>query len=185
MDLVELLGVIQTALGGRGVHAVIGAVARNAWAPPRATTDLDLTVAAKSDALQALAAALGAVGYQQVRDQRAEPGDSLPDIVVFRSASGRPRQVDVLVAKTRFEEEVIRRAELVEVGSAKVPVASPEDLIVYKLLADRPRDRDDIRAILRTQERAGRQFDWEYVERWTVFWQIGDRLRRLRAERGE
>lgn len=63
-----------------------------------------------------------------------------------------------------------------------MPVASPEDLVVYKLLADRPRDREDIRAILRTQQRTARRFDWEHVERWVAFWQIAERLERLRTD---
>jgi hypothetical protein len=55
-------------------------------------------------------------------------------------------------------------------------------LVVYKLLADRPRGRDDVRAVLRTQRRAARSFDWARVERWAEFWQIAERLHRLRAD---
>lgn len=56
-----------------------------------------------------------------------------------------------------------------------------EDLIVDKLIADRPRDREDIRAVLSTQEREGRAIDWSYLERWTKFWEIEARLARLRS----
>jgi hypothetical protein len=55
---------------------------------------------------------------------------------------------------------------------------------VYKLVADRARDRDDISAILRTQRRAGREIDWVYVERWAGFWSVLDRLAALRAQEG-
>ena len=70
---------------------------------------------------------------------------------------------------------MLRRAA-VEIAGVTIPVATPEDLIVYKLIADRPRDRDDVLAILRTQARAGRALDWAYVERWTRFWNVSDRL---------
>ena len=76
---------------------------------------------------------------------------------------------------------MIARAERVAIGPCDIPVVSPEDLVVYRLLADRPRDREDVRAVLRTQARTARAFDWGHVERWAGFWQIGDRLDRLRA----
>jgi len=181
VTLEELLATVVCAAPSRS-YAIIGAVARNAWAPPRATTDIDITVAADADTLRAISEALGSVGYREARAHRTDPIDSLPDILIFRSAAGRPRQLDVLVAKTPFEHSVLERAVLIAVGRVEVPVASPEDLVVYKLLADRPRDREDVRAILRTQERAARPFDWSYVERWAAFWQIADRLARLRSD---
>lgn len=182
MTLVEVLGAVNTAAGARGAFAIIGAVARNAWAPPRATTDLDLTVVADAAVLARIDDCLTRLGYRAVREQRADPAETLPDIKIFRCEDAELRQVDFLVAKTPFEEEVLRRAPLVDVGPIQVPVASPEDVIVYKLLADRLRDRDDIAAILRTLRRAARSLDWRHVERWVRFWRIEDRLARLREQ---
>jgi predicted nucleotidyltransferase len=181
--LTDVLSALLDAAGARG-FALIGAVARNAWAPPRATTDLDVAIAASSDVLESVERALTALGYEPVRSHRADPGDALADLVVLRAAKGGLRQVDLLVAKTAFENEVLRRAVRVEIGGVEAPVATPEDLIVYKLVADRPRDRDDIAAILGTQSRAGREIDWAYVERWAGFWSVLDRLAALRATEG-
>jgi hypothetical protein len=89
------------------------------------------------DVLGAVQAAAGAPGQH-----RADPADAFPDIEIFRSEQAEPRQVDLLIAKTPFEEDVLRRAPFIEVGTLQAPVASAEDLIVYKLLADRPRGRD-------------------------------------------
>lgn len=180
MSLVDVLAALGDAVGEQS-FAVIGAVARNAWAPPRATTDLDLTIAARPETLLAIDNTLRARGYRRVRQQQVDPADPLPDIVIFRAEHLDLRQVDLLLAKTAFEEEVIRRAERVWIGACGAPIASPEDLIVYKLLADRPRDREDIRAVLETQARTARALDWAHVERWVSFWQIDDRLHRLRA----
>lgn len=182
MTVVGVLRALQGAAGQHGQWAIIGAVARNAWAPPRATTDLDLVVVADQSTLTAIAQALESLGYTQVREQRAEAGDPLPDILVFRTEDSELRQVDLLVAKTPFEDDVLRRAEIITCEDSRLPVAGPEGIVVYKLLADRPRDREDIRAILRTQARAARPFDWSYVRRWSEFWKILDRLDRLRAE---
>lgn len=185
MNLLDVFGAVREAVGRPGAFAIIGAVARNAWAPPRATTDLDLTVQGDADLLVRVDEALSGLGYRLVREQRADPADDLPDIKILRCEDAELRQVDILVAKTPFEEEVLRRAAMVEVGSIEVPVATPEDLIVYKLLADRPRDREDVRAVVRTLARGARPLDWGHVERWARFWRIEDRLRLLRDALGD
>jgi hypothetical protein len=182
VSIIAVLRTLQATAGQHGQWAIIGAVARNAWAPPRATTDLDLVVVADHATLVAIAGALESLGYSRVREQRAEAGDPFPDIIVFRAEETDLRQVDVLVAKTSFEDDVLRRAETITLEEVRLPVASPEGIVVYKLLADRSRDREDIRAILSTQARAARPFDWSYVERWSEFWRMRDRLDRLRAE---
>jgi len=79
------------AAADAGLVAVIGAVARNAWAPPRATTDLDLSVAATATVVGALGAALTALEYSCVRQHRADAADALPDLLSsFAPTTPRP-----------------------------------------------------------------------------------------------
>ncbi len=66
----------------------------------------------------------------------------------------------------------------------KVSVVSPEDLIVYKLLAGRPQDRLDILAMLDAFAAGERVIDWSYIEHWCDVWEARDALARLRAELG-
>lgn len=182
-DPAELLAALGEALAEHpGAYALIGANARNAWAPPRATTDLDLAIAADATVLGIVQGTFEAHGYEAVRTHRADPDDTLADLVVLRSAKGSPRQIDLLVAKTAFEAEVLERSVPVEMGGVRVAVATPEDLIVYKLIAHRPRDREDIDAIRRTQARSGRPLDRAYIERWARFWGVADRLASLEPD---
>ena len=46
-----------------------------------------------------------------------------------------------------FENEMVERSILVETGSIKVRLPTPEDLIILKAIAHRPKDLEDIRAI--------------------------------------
>ncbi len=179
MDEASLLRALHSGLAGHD-YALIGAAARNAWAPPRATTDVDLSLAASASAIAALDSPLQSLGYVRVRQQQVDPSDPLPDIIVFRAP--RQPQLDVLMAKTPFEREALARAVPCQIAGEAVPVATPEDLIVYKLIADRERDRDDIRAVVRTQSRAGRSVDWAYVETWAARWGISDRAARARRD---
>jgi hypothetical protein len=52
-----------------------------------------------------------------------------------------------------FEEEMITRARRHRVGPISIPLPSPEDLIVTKAIAHRPRDMADIESILEANPR--------------------------------
>ncbi len=60
--------------------------------------------------------------------------------------------LDVVLAGPGLEELFLDRAREVEVAGTKIPVISPEDLIVTKILAGRPKDIDDVRGILRERK---------------------------------
>lgn len=169
------------AAGGDEV-AVIGAHARNAWAPPRATTDLDLVVSTEPEVLRRLDAELQSLGYACVRKQSIDPTEATADLYIYRSEHGDLRQIDLLVAKTAFEAQALAHAVSISIGDLALRVVRPEDLIVYKLLANRPRDRDDIEAVLRAQDRTPRAIDWSHIREWSRYWGIEDRLDRYRAD---
>ena len=80
--------------------------------------------------------------------------------------------LEVQTAKTDFQREVVRRAAVSDDG---VRVASPEDLIVLKLIANRPKDQVDLLALAALGD-----LDWAYVERWADAWGVREVLERLR-----
>ena len=55
--------------------------------------------------------------------------------------------LDLLFADDALSREVLRRATPVEIDGVPIPVASPEDLILMKLDANRPTDLDDVIAL--------------------------------------
>lgn len=181
MSIVDVTRALSGAVAPAAL-AVIGAVARNAWAAPRATTDLDLCIAAASEPLRAVEEALDRLGYRRVRCQQTDPADAQPDLLVFRKDDASLRQVDLLPAKTLFEREALARATPVDLAGVAMRVISPEDLVVYKLIAFRPRDREDILAVARARARAGHGIDWAYVSRWASQWAIDDRLATIRRD---
>lgn len=46
-----------------------------------------------------------------------------------------------------LESQILSRARLIDLGDVSVPVATPEDLIISKVVAGRPQDIEDIRAL--------------------------------------
>jgi hypothetical protein len=147
-ELFASLGRVFDALGLRWY--VIGAQAASFHGAARLTADVDVTVALASTSVADLIAALTA-------------GDFAPRVVdaidfaerthVVPTVHGPTRiPVDVVIAGPGLEEEFLHRAEIHHLGDARVPVASAEDLLVMKVLAGRPKDIEDVGAVLRARQ---------------------------------
>jgi hypothetical protein len=181
LDIPGLLLAARAAVEEAGLaFAVIGGCARNAYAEPRATKDVDLVVEVDADRYSLLEEALARRGFHCATavGDRDEP---VPDLCLYRDGEGR--RVDVLFAHTSLERSALARSEPREpYAGVEIAVVSPEDLMVYKLIADRPQDRADIAAVVGALTLAGRAIDWSYVERWCDEWDVRARLDRVRAE---
>ncbi len=181
-ELSELLRCSLEALDeARARYALMGGCARNAYAEPRATKDVDFVVEVDRVRYEALVEALAARGFRAAT--AVGRGDDVPDLILFRDPTGR--RIDLLFAHTAFESEALERAHVIEAThDVLAPVVTPEDLIVYKVLADRPQDRVDILDVVRGVERRGGRIEWEYGRRWCEAWEVSARLARLREELG-
>ena len=189
-DLVATLANVVDLLEAAGIgYVLIGGVAKAAWGRARATRDIDIAVSADVATLEDLKARLGTQGFSVTDSVGGDAGDTRPDIFVARRGSGVP--IDVLVAKTPFEQEAVARGVRVRLLGCTLRVATAEDLVFYKLLAGRPRDRDDVLDIVSTQLSATRPFDWEHLTRLAREWDVEATLEEIRhaaqqllAERG-
>ncbi len=142
---------------------LIGALAANVYRlVPRFTTDVDFL----TRSLVGLAESIEADGFE-VRTL-ADPGEA-PYVAFIRGSGIR---VDVVAAQTDYQLEAIDRA-----GDGVLTV---EDVIVHKLIAWRPRDRDDVDQILA----AGHALDHVYLDRWIAAWHVEDRWREARRRFG-
>lgn len=134
--------------------AVAGAFAALRYrAEQRATTDADLLVEWRDDLVPSLEAA----GYEL--DVIAMPGDH-PHLLMSRQPDKGP--IDFIVPAEPYQELALDR------GAANGHVLTVEDVIVHKLIAWRPKDRDDIASILA----AGHPIDEAYVEHWAAEWDV-------------
>jgi hypothetical protein len=134
---------------------VAGAVAALEYrATKRTTTDLDILVSWNPE----LVAQLIAAGF----DVRVFEDEGQPHLLRARNSVCA---VDFIIAGTDYQAIAIERA--------RDHLLAVEDVLVHKLIAWRPRDRDDVRSILST----GMAFDREYVQRWASEWGVEDRWR--------
>jgi hypothetical protein len=156
-------------------HALIGAHAVIAWSLPRATADFDFIVAASRDSIATLRAALESQGLRIHRLQNPS-ASSGPDFVQLKTAD-QLLQVDLQTAKTEFQDLIIARAVADE--RYGISVASPEDIVVLKLLAMRGKDQRDIHVLI---EARGDTLDWAYIEHWAEVWDVVKELRIFRPK---
>jgi hypothetical protein len=137
---------------------VFGAQAVTVWGIPRMSADLDLTAQLEPDQVSRFVRELEASGFTlRVQDPEVfvERTRVLP---LVHASSGL--LVDVVLSGPGIEEEFHRRAIALDLAGAQVPFISPEDLIVTKILAGRPKDIDDVHGVLRTR---GSTLDLELV----------------------
>src|SRR4029077_14675004 len=130
---------------------VVGGVAVSIQGRARYTRDLDALVVvhhAKWPKFASRATTFGFVG--RVADV-LEFASQTRMVLLQHKASGIP--VDISLGSLDFEEELIARAPIVRRGRLKVPVAAPEDRIILKAVAQRPRDLGDIDSILEAHPR--------------------------------
>jgi hypothetical protein len=169
---------LSAAMQRRDVpHVVVGGLAIAAWARPRATVDIDLVVpesalSAVRDAARAagvLQTGARAVAFKRLRLVRMIAPDDL---------AGEPIAVDVLLLPAALEKVVIERSISAKLGDRVLSIASPEDVIVLKLLRDSEQDRADIWAIL-SERRVSRR----YIEGWARRLRVLGRWRRFTSRR--
>jgi Nucleotidyl transferase of unknown function (DUF2204) len=126
--------------------AIIGGVAVIANGVPRSTVDIDATVSAQAVEPERLAAALARHDIVPRIDGAVEFARTRHVFLAEHRPSGVP--VDVSLAWLPFEEEAIAAAEPRDFAGVRTRVARPEDLVIYKMVAARPRDLDDVEGLL-------------------------------------
>jgi hypothetical protein len=143
----EALDAVRQALDEiEAPSMIIGGVAVIALGVPRLTVDIDATVAAVALDLERLVDLLGRHGIHA----------RIPDALAFaraqqvflcvHEASGTP--VDISLAWLPFEDDALRLRQTCDYAGVPIHVPRPEDLLIYKLIAARPRDIEDAEGLL-------------------------------------
>jgi len=139
-DLAEVLSQLPAAA------MLIGGLAVIARGFPRTTRDIDVTVRGGEVDLADLLRAFERGGFEaRIADAVAFAGRS--QVLLLRHAATQI-ELDVSLGWLSFELEAIAAAEPLTIGGVRLPVARAEDLVVYKAVAWRPQDQQDIERLL-------------------------------------
>jgi hypothetical protein len=146
--LVRAIADLLAALKSVGApHMIIGGLAVIARGVVRHTDDADATVWAADVDVPGLLRALRAHGIVgRIPDVESFAAQSQVLLLVHQP-SGVP--MDVSLAWLPFERDALARAQTVTVQGVAIPMATAQDLIVYKTIAWRERDQRDVEDLLR------------------------------------
>lgn len=137
-------------------YAVIGGIANQRWGVPRLTHDVDIKVLVPNLDYSTIRTALRADFAERGRPH--VPLNPLVVDVVIGEAT-----VDFLLAIPGYDEQVVTRAVQHELDDLSIWLCLPEDLIVQKAVAGRPKDWVDIEGILVEQHG---KLNLAYLEDW-------------------
>ncbi len=137
----------------------IGGIAVAVWGEPRLTRDIDIKIQLHRDERARLSQLLrGLTPLQE------DPDESFRrfGLAFFQDASGI--RLDIMLADTIFDETALERACDIEISAGKrIRVCTAEDLVIYKMLSTRSKDRYDAASVIRRQ---GETLDRTYIEGW-------------------
>jgi hypothetical protein len=138
-------------------HQFGGAIALAWYRNPRATTDIDVNVTLSPADAEPLLGALSHLGVRISAEDRA---------LIKRDGQARLNwdgsYLDVFFATLELHSEMAKSAREVDFGPVRIPILSPEHLIVCKAVFDRPKDWVDIEEIVAW----GTEVDRQLVLRW-------------------
>ena len=159
-DPIDVASRLADALERDGLpYAIGGALAHGYWGVPRGTLDVDVNIFVTSDDVEAVLGALVSIGCEvdaeESRKRAAKRGD-------LEAWLGEVR-IDVFLSSIPAHELARKRIAWVTLGDReRTPILSAEDVVFFKLLFWRSKDKADIESILAS--RLG-SFDIEYVKR--------------------
>jgi predicted nucleotidyltransferase len=157
-DLEQTLIELASKLKEGGIsYMVIGGIANAVWGEPRVTLDIDVTIWVPVSEASKIVSLLEALCRPLVPD----PADFVQRTSVLPMQAKGDVRIDLIFGSLPFEKEAIERAVEVEVGETSVRFATPEDLIITKIVSERQRDADDVRAILSRQRS---RLDFTYLD---------------------
>ncbi len=146
-DVLADLGRGLAALGARWF--LFGAQAAILHGAARLSADVDVTVDLGARASGELVSVLTREGFALRVADAAGFVEATRVLPLVHRASRMP--VDVVLAGPGLEEQFFARAREQLVGHVRVPVVSAEDLVAMKILAGRPRDVEDVTAVIRAR----------------------------------
>jgi hypothetical protein len=125
---------------------VIGGVAVIAHGVKRLTTDVDAVIQGSAVDIAVLLRTL-ARSRIEPRIERVE-SFARENLVLLMRHAETGVELDISLGFTAFEIEALAARQRIRFGTVLAPMATPEDLIIFKALAARPKDVGDATALL-------------------------------------
>ena len=138
----DAFGYLEAA---RVPYLVVGGLAVIVLGEPRTTGDADAIVYLGPDDAETLIRKAQSAGFEPDVNREVERLRQTGTICLKRS----PFHLDLILASLPFEHEALRRARPRKLFGKSVPFPTPEDLLLFKVLAGRDKVLLDAQGVLR------------------------------------
>ena len=169
----EILSKIGACLQDHKIpYMIIGGQAVLLYGEPRLTRDIDITLGINYDALDKI---LEIAKELSLRPLPENLDSFVRQTMVFPAIDDLTGiRVDFIFSFTPYETAAIRRAKKMLILNQNVFFASPEDVIIHKIFASRPRDLEDVRGIILKNPK----LDLTYIRKWLKEFDLSSEAKR-------
>ena len=129
-------------------YVIIGGIAASVLGRPRTTMDADVVVLITARKLPSLLGALKSHGFRISPSREKKVSEKLKKLLPAKISYKGGFSTDIRTASYSLDKSAIKRALRVEMFDRKLPVATPEDVILYKVVRFSDMDKADMKAIL-------------------------------------
>jgi hypothetical protein len=167
MSVADVFERIRAALDAAAIpYLVTGSFVSSTHGIPRSTNDIDIIIAPTSDQLSALMEQLSDPEYYADREDAFDALQRRSQFNVIDNAT--LWKVDFIVSKeSPFDQARFARRRITEIVGVNVYAATPEDIVVAKLLwsklGESERQLNDAAGVVHMQ---GEALDRSYIESW-------------------
>jgi hypothetical protein len=116
------------------------------YGEPRLTRDIDITLGVDTGYIDELLTVVQELALKPVPENIKLFVQQTMVLPALEETTGI--RVDFIFSFTPYETEAIKRARKITIIGQEVCFASPEDLIIHKIFAGRPRDIEDVRSVI-------------------------------------
>ena len=141
---IQALQKLLDQFNNRGV--IVGGVAASLLGLPRYTVDLDALFLLNEEDIPRILQLAAKLGIEPRLPDTIKFAQKNRVLLLRHLATGT--DIDLIMGMLPFEVEMIERSKLMEIGSLKLRLPTPEDLVIMKAVAHREKDLFDIQAIL-------------------------------------
>ena len=157
----EIICSISSQLERRNIsYMLIGGQAVLLYGEPRLTRDIDITLGVDVDKLNNIISLVDDLCLKILSDNIETFVRETMVLPVVHEETGI--RIDFIFSFSPYERQAIEKARKVRMLDQDVYFAAPEDVIIHKIVAGRPRDIEDVRDILLKMP----EIDIAYIRQW-------------------
>jgi len=143
-------------------YMIIGGQAVLLYGEPRLTRDIDITLGVDSNRVKEVLKIIKELSLKPIPENIESFVKETMVLPALEETTGI--RVDFIFSFTSYETNAISRGKTITVNGCEVVFISPEDLVIHKIFAGRPRDIEDAKIIILKNP----GIDKQYIRKWLI-----------------